>query len=356
MSLTTILDLCLSEESLRGGRWWRMKCPVGLAGCVRTGGMAAVWLLMTLAVRGESADTAKEPPKDRVVAKVNGMPIYGSDLDAMISAQVRMLRVQLANDPARLKKELSEVKNNALNGLIDFQLMEDEFFRLGGMIQQEDIDEDVKLATQESFKGDRAALIAELNAIGMTYDKFRELRERMVIASAVRARIANNVEVTDAMVKEHYEKNLKRWHASELVKFHTLTIFNKTANDHTLAESLHTRLLSGGDFAEVARENSKDSRADDGGAWPWTHLSDINDKVGKVMEKMKKGEISEVLEQQGTYLILRVDDIQEADPKSFESVKEEVKKSLMEELARVRIENRLCRLREAADIQKMGPV
>ncbi|MCF7788378.1 MAG: peptidyl-prolyl cis-trans isomerase [Prosthecobacter sp.] len=347
MSLTTPKDHGLPKVPF----WNGVRCAVSVT---------AAWLLMTVAGGGLAcalnAGAAKESPKDRVVAKVNGMPIFASDLDAMIHAQERVIRFQFANDPARLRKELAEVKRNALNGLIDFQLLEDEFFRLGGVIRKEDIDEDVKLAIQEAFKGDRAALMAELNAIGMTYGKYRELREQMIMVSAVRARIANKVEVTDKMVREHYENNLQKWRGPESVKFHTLTIFNTSANARSLAEGLRMKLASGGDFAEIARENSKDSRADDGGAWPWTSIANINNNVGKVMEKMKKGELSEVLEEPNSFVILRVDDIRKTEPKPFESVKEEVKKSLMEELSREKIENRLCRLREAAEIQKMGPV
>jgi parvulin-like peptidyl-prolyl isomerase len=198
--------------------------------------------------------------------------------------------------------------------------------------------------------------MAEIDAVGMSFEKYRELRERMIIVSAVRARITNNLEVTDAMVREHYEKNLQRWRDPESVKIHTLTILSTTANARSQAEILRTRMVNGGDFAEMARENSADSRADEGGAWPWTRLSDINDQVAGVIAKMKKGELSAVLEEPGTFMILRVDDIRHADPKPFESVKEDVKRSLMEELARERIEKRLCQLREAADIQKMGPV
>jgi parvulin-like peptidyl-prolyl isomerase len=323
--------------------------------------VAALWLMLVLGGLAKSdaqgAEAAKEhPTKDRVVAKVNGMPIHTSDLDAMVKAQERMLRAQLADDPVRLKKELADVRRNALNALIDFQLLEDEFFRLGGVINKEDIENDEQQVTKLSFNGDHAALMAEIAAVGVSFEKFRELRERMIIVSAVREKIANDLELTDAMVREHYDKDLQRWREPESVKFHTLTILGKTANARTLAESLRTRMVNGGDFAEMARENSADSRADDGGAWPWTRLSDINDQVAGVMAKMKKGELSAVLEEPGNFLILRVDDIQHTEPRPFESVKEIVRTSLMEELAREKIENRLSQLREAADIQRMGPV
>lgn len=352
MSLTTPMDHCPPQVNLPNGCRWRVRSAVNVA---------ALWLMLVLGGFAQSgaqgAEAAKErPTKDRVVAKVNGMPIHASDLDAMVKAQERMLRAQLADDPVRLKKELADVRRNALNALIDFQLLEDEFFRLGGVINKEDIENDEQQVTKLSFNGDHAALMAEIAAVGVSFEKFRELRERMIIVSAVREKIANDLELTDAMVREHYDKDLQRWREPESVKFHTLTILGKTANARTLAESLRTRMVNGGDFAEMARENSADSRADDGGAWPWTRLSDINDQVADVMAKMKKGELSAVLEEPGNFLILRVDDIQHTEPRPFESVKEIVRTSLMEELAREKIENRLSQLREAADIQRMGPV
>lgn len=327
--------------------------------CAAAVGLLLSWGGAAHALNGEVPNVptqAASAGKEHVVAKVNGMPIFASDLDLMVKAQVKLLQYQFANDPERLARELAEVKRNALNGLIDFQLLEDEFFRLGGMISQEDIDEDVKYETQAAFRGDRTALMAELSALGMTYDKYRELRERIIIVSAVRARIANHVEVTDAMVREHYEKNLSRWREPESVKLHTLTIRRTTANARALAEGLRRRLVNGGDFADVAREYSADSRADEGGAWPWTSLKDISAKVGQAIAKTKQGKLSGVIEEAGAFIVLRVDAWREGKRRAFESVKEEVRKSLVEELGRQQLENRLCRLRETADIQRMGSV
>ena len=354
MNMITLMDHPLRQVSLPDGCKRLIRCGRDLTGCARMVSVGALWLLLTLAGFGKSGARGAEAAKDLVVAKVNGMPIYASDLDAIVKAQMRLLRSQLANDPLQLKRELADVRRNALNVLIDFQLLEDEFFRLGGVINKEDLENDEKQVTQLAFNGDHAALMAEIDAVGMPVDKYRALRERMIIMSAVRAQIASNVVVTDAMVREHYDKNLQRWREPESVKIHTLTILSKTANARTLAESLRTRMMEGGDFAELARENSADSRADEGGAWPWTRLSDINDLVAGVIARMKKGDLSPVLEEAGTFLILRVDDIRHTDPKPFESVKEIVRTSLMEELAKKRIEERMARLREAADIQKLG--
>lgn len=55
----------------------------------------------------------------------------------------------------------------------------------------------------------------------------------------------------------------------------------------------------------------------------------INYLVARVIAKMKKGELSPVLEETGTFMILRVDDIRQMDPKPFESVKEVVETVLV---------------------------
>lgn len=338
----------LPKRSFAGGARWRAGAGLGI-------------LVLLLATAGGTAralngDAPKEKAAERVVAKVNGMPILASDLEMMVRAQVQGLQVQFANDPQRLAHELAEVRQHALDGLIDFQLLEDEFFRLGGMISQEDIDEDVRHETQAAFRGDREALLAELSTLGMTFDKYRQLRERMIIASAVREKIANNVEVTEEMVRRYYKENVQRWRGPESVRLHTLTVRRTEENARALAEGLRTRLLNGGDFAEVAREYSKDSRAEEGGAWPWTSLADISERVGQVIGRTKVGMLSEVIEQPDAYIVLRVDGRRESGVRPYESVSEDVRAALVEKLRRERVENRLCRLREAAYIQKMGLV
>lgn len=360
--MITPKDHRLQNAGAKDGGWRRKGGEAGREGRGRAMRMAVLvlCLLMTLAGGVVSAEpgtgTAKvKGGRDRVVAKVNGMPIHASDLEAMMGARVRLLSEQYADDPVRLRKEMADVRRAALDGLIDSQLMEDEFFRMGGVIEKEDIENEVKQVVQQSFQGDLGALMAEIRAMGMSFDKFREMRERMMIMDAVRALIATSVQVTDEMVREHYEKNLNSWRGRESMKFHTLTVRHMEPEDRSLAEGLRKRLVKGGDFEEIARENSIDSRADDGGAWPWTRLSDINDSVSLVLAKMKKGEVSAVLEQPGTFVILRVDDIRETEPRPFESVKEDVRKSLLEALGREKVQNRLSHLREAADIQKMGP-
>ncbi|MCF7788379.1 MAG: peptidyl-prolyl cis-trans isomerase [Prosthecobacter sp.] len=313
------------------------------------------WLLMTLAGGGDAcAQAPQEETQNRMVAKVNGAPILVSDLKQVAAAQAQVIRQQFADDPTKLEKEMAAVKLNALDTLIDCQLLADEFYKLGGVMQPEFLEQDLTQIIQMAFRGNREAFMADLAKNGMALEKFRELRERMIIMNVMRARIAGTVKVTEEEVREHYEKNLRRWSGPEMVKLHTVTISKTTADARSVAESVHTKLVAGGDFAEIARKSSADSHAARGGEWKWIYLSDLTGTVSEVVLSTKKGEISEVIEQLDAYIIVRVDDRQEGEPKPFESVKAEVAKSLMEEVSKERIEKRLIQLRAAADIQRMG--
>ncbi len=313
------------------------------------------WLVMMLAGGGAACGQAPQGKAvDRMVAKVNGAPILVSDLKQVAEAQAQVIRHQFADDPTKLVKEMAAVKLNALDTLIDCQLLADEFYKIGGVMEPALLEQDLTQIIQMGFRGNREAFTADLAKNGLTLEKFRELRERMIIMNVMRARIAGKVEVTNEMVREHYEKNLRRWSGAEKVKLHTVTISKTTADARSVAESVHSKLTEGGDFEEIARKSSVDSHAARGGEWKWIYLSDLTGTVSEVVLATKKGEISEVIEQLDAFIIVRVDDRQEGDPKPFESVKAEVAKSLMEEVSKGRIEERMIKLRAAADIQRMG--
>ena len=318
--------------------------------------------MMTLAggVDGlaQSAEAPKEnvKPKDRPVAMVNGAPILASELKETMAGQVQILRYELKNDPAKLEKELSELKHKVTNTLIDCQILVDEFYKIGGVIKPEYVDKDMAEFITTEFKGNRDAFMAELARNGMTLERFRGLRERITIMHVMRERFAGEIELTEAMAREHYEKNRQRWMRPERVKFHTISFSKKNANARSLMESLHKKLESGGDFAEIARANSMDSHGAAGGEWKWMDLADLTQNVSDALAKLKPGEISAVMEQSENFIILRLDGRKGPEPKLFESVKDEVKKSLYQEVFDERVEKKMIRLREAAKIQRMDAV
>jgi peptidyl-prolyl cis-trans isomerase SurA len=308
------------------------------------------------------APKPKTKPGDHPVATVDGTPIMDSDLQSTINAQTQVFEYQYRSEPKKLAHEISELKRTRLDTLIDEQLLVNEFKKLGGSIEPKFVDDDISNIIKDSFKGSRADFIAELTRCGLTPEKFRTLRERTVIITSMRSRFAGKDEIKfkDGELEDYYEKNKDRWRGPESVKLHTLTLLKTTqktnAEISSQMESLRTEIVGGADFAPIARNLSKDSHADDGGAWDWTRVSDLSEDIRTAVAKLQKGALSDIIDETGHYILIRLDDRRSTAPPPFEKVKDEVAKALEKEQRQKRIDNKIYKLRETANIQKLGPV
>ncbi|WP_395746573.1 tetratricopeptide repeat protein [Prosthecobacter sp.] len=296
--------------------------------------------------------------KRRPVAMVDGALIYADELKETIDAQEQVIRYRYTSDPdpERMEQELAELRREALGNLIDKHLLLNEFRRIGGEIKPGFVDQDIDDIIKNSFKGSREAFDKELEKGGLTYAEFRRLREHMIIMNVMRSRIAGEIEVTDEEAHDYFDKNKQRWAPPQQVKISTLTIPTSQPDARTRAETLHKEIAAGGDFAAAARTSSQDSHADSGGAWDWMALSDFTAGVRKAVDTTPKGQISPLIEQGTSFIILRVDDRLSPAPPAFKKVKDEVIKVLKDEKTKDRIDYKVNKLHEKADIQKMDAV
>lgn len=314
-------------------------------------------LVDTLMQPGSPAAPPHAPPQeDRPVATVDGTPILASDLRTHLQEWEEALRRQYSDAPQKLAEETAKIKRTALDTLIDQQLLADELPRIGGRLDPALIEQDLNRLIEEVAQGDRAAFETALARAGLTMEKFRAARQRLISSDLMRVRIADQVEITRETVRDYYQKHPQHW-GQEEVRLHSLTIpetlHQTDAATRRHIESLRTRIIQGTDFTTLARAESKDSHAEDGGAWDWTPVSVLSEKVRAALAQPPKGAVSPVIEQNGTLTILRVEDRRLSAPPPYDKVEKEAAQLLKQELGEERIERTLLRLRAAADIQKM---
>lgn len=83
------------------------------------------------------------------------------------------------------------------------------------------------------------------------------------------------------------------------------------------------------DFVTVINEVSEDiAYKDKGGDMGWSLLEDMNQDMAKVVDTMKVGDIKEHTSD-FAYFLLKLDEVEEAEQKSFDEVKREVARKLM---------------------------
>jgi len=319
-------------------------------------------LLTLAALLGLAASASAQSSSNGIAAVVNGNVITKSEVRDAVNAQEQMLHFEFQNDPSRLQKELSNLRATALDSLIDRELVLAEFKRMGANIKSQWVDDDVNGIIRESFKGDRDAFVKELAKNGMTLKKFREMREKMMIVSAMRGKqAATETPATPKEVEEYYKKNIDKWRSGGMIKISTITVPKYSGEAGTtpegqrkFAEEIRRKVIGGADFATTARSYSQDSHAEDGGAWDWMPRDQMKPSIAAVAFDLKQGGISSVIEEEGTYIIIACDAIKYGSAKPMSEVRQEIERSIQMEKSKGTLDKWMDGLRKRSVIKKFG--
>ena len=295
-----------------------------------------------------------------IAAVVQGKPITRSEVRDNIKATEQIIMYQFRDDPVRMNKELTELRSTALDALIDRELVLIEFAKVGGAIKAQYIDDDINSIIRESFKGDRDAMVTELAKAGMSMKKFRDLREKMIIANAMRAKQGGEqTPPTPQEVEDYYKKNVDKWRVGDQIKISTITIpkFSGDAastpeSQKKLAGEVRSKILNGADFATTARAYSQDSRAEFGGAWEWMARTELMPAIANAAMDLKVGGISPILEQETSYIIVGCDAKKLGEAPSIEKMRPDLQKMINQEKSKKAIDEWMERLRKKAVIRK----
>lgn len=120
-----------------------------------------------------------------------------------------------------------------------------------------------------------------------------------------------------------------------------------------LAEELHTRLESGENFEELAREYSDDARsANIGGLLDWFPEGAYGETIQQICDSLQPGQYSQPFQGSQGWHILRLEGRRQAD-RTVESRRAEARNMLMEQRADEEIEDMLRQFRDEAFVEKL---
>lgn len=296
-----------------------------------------------------------------VAALVQGKPITKSEVRDTVKAQEQILMAMYGGtDPERMKREIEETRATALDALIDRELILIEFTKIGGVIKSQYVDDQINNIVREAFKGDRDALVTELAKAGMSIKKFRDMQEKNIIASVMRAKKTGDMPpATPKEVEEYYNKNVEKWRVGDQVKISTISIPKFTGepgvtpeSQKKLAQEIRSKLLKGSDFATLARTYSQDSRAEFGGAWEWMPRTELDPMIANTAMNLKTGGVSEVLDKETSYIIVACDAKKLGEAPGIEKVRGDIQKMIQQEKSKKAIDEWMAQLRKKAVIRK----
>ncbi len=304
------------------------------------------------APKKEVAPTKDPAFLDGVAATVN--------TDIVTFSQVRELTGPVENSarasfsgPA-LAEKVKEIRLNAVNMLIDRQLILQEFKKGKGQIPTHMVDERISETVRTRFGGDRSAFLRTITAQGLTQDKLRKMEEENIIVKYMRGKeIKTDSLVSMSEVEKFYSAHRDDWTTNSQVKLRMIKVNPGTDSEkkRKLIEDIRAKAVAGSDFADLARIYSEDSTQDNGGDWGWVKHGDLSGELDRQVFLLKPKKVSEVLTMNGAFYLLLAEDKKNGTAKPLKEVRDEIEQRIGQQERQKLEQAWMARLRKKAYIK-----
>lgn len=286
------------------------------------------------------------------VARVNGVVIPAADLKKSISAF--MQSPAAAQVPAG--QEMAVYKyllNQMVNGELMYQAAQ------GTRVDDLEKQVDAELGKLKMRYKNETDLANDLRAQGLSLADLRLLLQRNIqINSYIEQEIVPKQLVSEAEVKEFFEKHPQNFSQSEQVRAsHILIGVAKDADAaarkkaHAQAEAILAKVKAGGDFAVLAKETSSCPSGAQGGDLGAFGKGAMVKEFEDAAWTMKPGDISGIVETKFGYHIIKVTERIPAAKQSFDEVKVKLAENLKRDKIRQAVSQRLKEVQQKAKIE-----
>jgi len=203
------------------------------------------------------------------------------------------------NNPTELSAKRLAAHSEALERLIDRQLVLADFKTLGGVIQESYIDDEIKRRVRDRY-GDRVILTKTLQAQGITQETFRQRMRDEIITYIMRRKNVNEaLLISPAKLEHYYSTNLARFKMDDQIRLRMIMIscldVNSVDDTFRLASQVKTKVDGGTPFAEMAGVYSEDLYKKEGGLWGWVGEKKLLKGLSEVAFGLNTGVCSRVV-------------------------------------------------------------
>ena len=190
-------------------------------------------------------------------------------------------------------------------------------------------------SAQEELEGKKSALENLINKKLMVLGAYKEgfdadssvlarvdgEKDRRLLMALWKTQIENKVNVTDAEIKELYDKRGIEYSASHIL-----------VTDSSLAFDLHKQLVEGADFAELAKENSEDPGSGSrGGDLGWFTTGRMVKPFEDAILTLEDGELSQPIQTRYGWHIIKRTGTRERDQEPLEIIGKNLRQTLERE-------------------------
>jgi peptidyl-prolyl cis-trans isomerase C len=302
-----------------------------------------------VAAKTETAAVGQE-----AVARVNGTVITALELKRASKVLMAGQRgAQTTNDQQK------EMEKQALQQLISAELL----YQAGQKLEVKDLDKQIedKLAQGKARFANEQDFAKAIKDLEMDENALRDYTRRdLIISNFVEKQIMPKVTVTEEDARKFYEQNPDKFTRSESVKASHILLGvdqkatadeKKTAREK--AEKLRKELAGGADFAALAKANSTCPSSQQGGDLGYFGKGQMVPAFEKTAFALKPGEISDVVETQFGYHIIKLTEKKAAEKVEFKEARSRIEEYLKNQKVGAAVNDFLTETRKSAKIETL---
>ncbi len=308
-----------------------------------------------------SADTKKEKSvtsadgagKEKV-AVVNGTVITRAQYDAELSRYERQMAM---NGRAPNATEMSEMKGRVLDGLVDRELLKQETKKRGIAVDDNEVSQQMATLRQR-FSSDKE-FTDTLSKMNLTEaDLKAQMKQDLAIKKLIDQQIGSKVAITPEEAKAFYTSHPELFKAPEMVRAsHILIKVDPKASPEDKAKAreritaIQERIKKGEDFATIAKESSECPSGANGGDLDYFQRGQMVGPFEEVAFSLKPGTVSDIVETQFGYHLIKVTDKKDASTVAFDDIKAKLEDYLKQQKVNEQLVQYIGQLKANSKIQ-----
>jgi len=291
-----------------------------------------------------------------IVARVNGKAILGRDLEELVRRELS----SIGNPEWKNLREdyRGQLTLNLLTSLINSKLIYQKAIASGIKATDAEVQAEFQKIAK-TFKSDAEMNIAlaEQNTDRATLEK--SLHETLTLSKYVSETIDKKITVTPDELAKYYASNPDEFKHPDIVRTsHILIPIGDTSEQDAKAkeraEALLARIRKGEDFAKLAKENSVDASASQGGDIGFSSKDALTPEYSEAAFSLPVGGTAIVKSQYG-YHVIKVTEKKKEGVSSLEEVKAQLTEFLKNQKSQAELTRLVQQLRNQAKIEYLIP-
>jgi parvulin-like peptidyl-prolyl isomerase len=291
-----------------------------------------------------------------IVAKIDGKPVYGRDLESIVRRELSIIGNPKWDD---LREDYrSGLTAQAMKVLINSKLIYQKALASG--IKAGDAEVQAEMGKISKRYRSDADMNADLASRLMDRASLKEsLYESLTVKKYLDEVIEKNITVTPEELGKFYAEHPKEFEHPDIVKISQIVLLGGETGDQDAlakqrAEAILARAKKGEDFAKLARENSIDVSASDGGDIGYLAKEGLNREFANMAFSLAVGDAG-LIKLDANYFIIKVTDKKKQGMSTLEEVKPQLTDFLRKEKALRETSNLVNQLRLEAKVEELIP-